>query len=87
MIAGLITLDLAIGASADFSSDPQIAKTLFIMQWNYTLLFGPPVIAVAGAAAVLSIRLGALPQWVGWFAPVVALTGLLPWIGLLWRDR
>ena len=46
-------------------------------------LFGPPVIAVAGAAAVLSIGLGALPKWVGWFALVVALTGLMPWIGFI----
>ncbi len=82
VMAGLIALQLAL-ATSDFSSDPQIAKTLFVLQWNYVLLFGPPVIAAAGAASVLSIRFGALPQWVGWFALAVTLTGLLPWIGFI----
>ena len=82
VMAGLIALQLAL-ATSSFSSDPQIAKTLFVVQWNYSLLFGPPVIAAAGAAAVLSIRFVALPQWVGWVALVVALMGLLPWIGFI----
>ena len=83
MIAGSIALELAISAVPDSGSDAQIAKTLFILQWDYAWLFGPPVIAVAGAAAAMSIRFGALPKWLGWLAVLVAFTGLMPWIGVL----
>ena len=82
-IFAFATLDLAMDALDDPRSNPEIAKTLFVMEWNAVWLFAPGVIAAAAAAAAMSIRFGALPRWLGWLAVLVALTGLMPWIGAL----
>ena len=76
-------LDLAMYALDDPRSNPEIAKTLFVMEWNAVWLFAPGIIAAAAAAAAMSIRFEALPMWLGWLSVLVALTGLMPWIGIL----
>ncbi len=76
-------LNLSMDALDDPRSNPEIAKMLFVMEWNLIWLLAPGIIAGAGAAAVMSLRFGALPQWLGWLAILVAITGLMPWIGAL----
>ncbi len=63
-------------------ADAQVAKTFFAIQWNYILLFAPPLIALTLAASIIAIRDRALPQWLGWVGVVVALFLLMPWVGV-----
>ena len=45
------------------------------------MLLGPPVAAVMGAAAVVVLRFGVLPKWLGWLAALtVAAAIVAPWI-------
>ena len=51
-------LSLSMDALDDPRANPEIAKTLFVMEWNLIWILGPGIIATAGAAAAMSIRFG-----------------------------
>ena len=86
VVAGIFASEailLAMEALDDPRANPEIAKTLFIMDWNARWLLLPGLVATAGATAAMSIRFGALPLWLGWLSVLVAITGLIQWIGFL----
>lgn len=71
----------------DYGGDVQAAKALFALGWNSILLLGPPVAAMVGAAAVVILRFGVLPKWLGWLAVLAFLAALAaPWmpVFVLW---
>ena len=85
---GLVVVAVLLGFNAlsfamDDSTDPQVAKVLAALQWNYSWLFAPPIIAFTAASSAVIIRFRALPRWVGWIGVLVALSALLPWIGFI----
>ena len=85
---GLLLVAVLLGFNAlsfamEDGTDPDVAKVLATLQWNYALLFGPPLIAFTAAALAIIIRFRALPRWVGWIGVLVALSSLMPWIGFL----
>jgi hypothetical protein len=85
LIQGLV--QAAQFAVDDYGADVQVAKALFALEWNSALLLGPPVAAMMGAAAVVILRFGVVPKWLGWFAALTFVGAiLLPWIPLfaLW---
>ena len=82
MILVLISLSLAT-TSGDYDPDPQAAKALFALTWNYIWVIGPPLIAFTAAASIVIIRFAALPRWIGWIGILVALSSFMPWMGIL----
>lgn len=65
----------------DYGGDVQVAKALFALEWNFAMLLGPPVAAMMGAAAVVILRFGVLPKWLGWLAALSFVTAIvMPWV-------
>jgi hypothetical protein len=92
LLFSAVYLMLGFAQAAQFSienygGDVQAAKAIFAFSWNAILLFAPPIAAMTGAAAVLILRFGVLPKWLGWLAILAFLAGLVaPWIPIfeLW---
>lgn len=85
---GLLLVAVLLGFNAlsfamEDGTDPDVAKVLATLQWNYALLFGPPLIAFTAAASAIIIRFRALPRWVGWIGVLVALSSLMPGVEFL----
>lgn len=70
----------------DYSKDPVMAKTLYALGWNSLLLLAPGILAMAAAAAILTLRHRVLPIWLGVLSILVFLGAVFPWIPLfpLW---
>lgn len=66
----------------DYGPDAQVAKALFVFGWEIALVLGPPVAAFGASAAVLILRFKLLPWWLGAFAVLVFLSGLVPWMAV-----
>ena len=77
-----ISLDLATTAVWDYGPDTQVAKALIALGWRDTWLLAPPMIAFALGASLVIVRYAALPRWIGWIGLPVAVTMLIPWIGM-----
>jgi hypothetical protein len=60
--------------------DPGVVGAMYTMQWYADLVFGAINAVFFAAAAVLVLRRGALPRWLGWFAlvAVVAVVVTVP---------
>jgi hypothetical protein len=67
----------------DYRRDPVMAKTLYGLGWNSLWLLSPGILAMAGAATILTFRHRVLPLWLGVFSILAFLSALLPWIPLL----
>ncbi len=79
-----------------YGADTQVAKTLYVLDWNeYLLVEAPPLAALVGATSALWLRERLPPRWLGWTGALVALSLLSPvlpgsgvllaflWIGVL----
>lgn len=65
----------------DYGADAQAAKALFALGWNSALILSPPVAAMTGAAAVVTLRFGVLPRWLGWLSVLAFVAAIaMPWI-------
>jgi hypothetical protein len=53
--------------------DPAVVGALYTVQWHADLVYGAVNAVFFAAAAVLVLRHGALPRWLGWLALVVAV--------------
>jgi hypothetical protein len=82
MLLVMLSLNLAKTSVSD-GTDPVVAKVLVTLTWNFSLVFGPPMIALVLGASFAILRYSALPQWLGWLGFLVSLTLLMPWIGML----
>ena len=80
---GLLAINFGMTSIKDYGADTQVAKTLVALQWSYIGLFAPPLIAFAAAASAVIIRFRALPIWLGWLGVPVAISLLVPWIGMM----
>jgi hypothetical protein len=66
----------------DYSKDPVMAKTLYALGWNSIALLAPGILAMAGAAAILTFRHRLLPTWLGVVSILVFIGAVAPWIPL-----
>lgn len=97
---GMITMTLATSLFAQaavmvesLNADPQVAKTLWLIEHGSWALIAPPQIAFILAVSSLALREGLFPRWFGLSGPPVAAgllanmawgTGSLAGAGLLW---
>ena len=77
-----VSLDLATTAVVDYGPDTQVAKALIALEWRYWWVLAPPMIAFTLGASLVIVRYGALPRWIGWIGFPVAVTLLVPWVGV-----
>ena len=88
-----VTLDIAMVTVADDAVNPEVARTLFVLQYNFDFAFAAPMAALVAATSVVIIRFGWLPWPIGWLGlgllvVVVALApyalGLAVGVGFMW---
>ncbi len=72
-----------VGAEAGDYGHTEVAQGAADFLWSGTLIFSPGLVAVGIAAAAASFTYRILPIWLGVFAVLVALSALVPWIGIL----
>jgi len=53
--------------------DPAVVGALYTVQWHSDLVYGAVNAVFFAAAALVVLRYGALPRWLGWLALVVAV--------------
>jgi hypothetical protein len=84
--AAFLMLGFAQAASftvEDYGSDVAAAKALVALDWNAISLMAPGIVAMGAATAILTLRHRVLPAWIGWLAVLVAVAGLIPFVGFL----
>ena len=69
---------LAAGIIIAYGGDTQVAKTLYVLGWDFSYVFGPPLATLIGAASVASVLHNALPRWLGWAGLLVTLVLAIP---------
>ncbi len=69
---------LAGSVLSDYGSDPQVARILVVLGWNWIAVIATPLAALVGGTAVVCLRFAALPKWLGWISVVVALALVIP---------
>jgi hypothetical protein len=83
--AGLMAVTIGLGSAAPVLAaryrsgtlDPQLTRTLLdIEEASFVLTFLPLAVLLA-AFAIVAIRTGALPGWLGWIAAVISAAFLL----------
>ncbi len=90
MLLVFASFGMAASVMKDYQGDWQVAKTLLTLSWDHLAVLVPALAAMVGGTAVVSIRSGALPAWLGWLsvllviAPVVVDPGLMAIVFLIW---
>lgn len=85
MLLALLSIQIASGVIASYGDDTQVAKTLYLLSWDFAAVFGPPLAVLIGATSVAGLLHGGLPRWLGWagLPLVVLLLSPAMWYGFL----
>ena len=82
VFAGLLLVGLSYAVAAtvlsDYGDDPQVARALAVLGWEHLAVVAPPLAALVGGTAVVSLQFGASPRWLGWLGVVITLALLTP---------
>jgi len=73
LLIGDATLMAAAFSAGRHGVDPGVVGAMYTTQWYADLVFGAVNSLFFASTAVLVLRRGALPSWLGWFALVVAV--------------
>ncbi|MDQ3549248.1 MAG: hypothetical protein M3439_10580 [Chloroflexota bacterium] len=85
-----LSIQIASGVVADYGADAQVAKTFYLLGWDFIAVFGPPLAILIGATSVSGLLHGGLPRWLSWAGLPLAVVLLSPamffgfLIALLW---
>lgn len=74
----LLAIRLAGAVLSDYGGDTQVAKTLFVLTQEWDTVLGPPLAALVGGTAAVSLRFAALPRWLGILGLPLAVLLLAP---------
>lgn len=77
LLVGL-AIQIASGIVSDYGDDTQVAKTLYLIGWDFAYVFGPPLAALIGASSTAALLYGALPRWLGWVGVPLVVVLLSP---------
>jgi hypothetical protein len=84
MVLQSIQVALAIGVRGDVA--PALAGMLGGMSYALSVIAYVPVAVMIAAVAVVSLRAGAFPAWLGWLSAFVAAANLVMSLGLIVDD-
>ncbi len=65
----------AAAEPARYEEDSQVAKSWFVLSWNYANVFAPPALAVVGGVTLAALTVRLLPRGLAWAG--VAATALI----------
>ncbi len=84
-LLAFLSIQIASGVIASYGDDTQVAKTLYLLSWDFSVVFGPPLAVVIGATSVAGLLHGGLPRWLGWagLPLIVLLLSPAMWFGFL----
>ena len=69
-----LSIEIASGVINNYGDDPEVARTLYALNWNFVYVFGPPLAVLIGATSVAGLLHGGLPRWLSWSGlPVVVM--------------
>lgn len=77
------TFQTALALSAGGGLDPKLAGLFSGLMWAISVIAYVPLVVVLGAVAVVSLRDGAFPAWLGWFSALGAIAHLVMTAGLV----
>jgi hypothetical protein len=60
----------------DYGASPEVARTLFILTYNFDFLFAAPLAAIVGATSAVILHTGLWPRWLGWVGLLIAAFAL-----------
>lgn len=64
---------------SNYGSETQVAKALYLLDWNwYLLVEAPPLATMIGAISIVSFKQKALPIWLNWWGLVLTIVLLMP---------
>ena len=82
VFAGMLLVGLSYAVAAtvlsDYGEDPQVARALAVLGWEHLAVVAPPLAALVGGTAAVSLRFGAVPRWLGWVGVAITLALLTP---------
>ncbi len=64
LLAGSAIRSAAVVGS--LAGDPQVAKTLWVLEQGFSVWFGAPLIVFMLGVSIVSIKQGDPPRWLGW---------------------
>lgn len=72
---------------SSYRAETQVAKALYVLEWNeYILVEAPPLAALAGATTAIGFGHKAFPWWINWggaLLTLLLLSPMLPGSGVL----
>jgi riboflavin transporter FmnP len=74
LVIGDATMMGAAFSAGRHGLDPAVVGGMYTVQWYSDLAYGVVNAVFFAASALLVLRRGALPRWLGWLAVVVAIT-------------
>jgi hypothetical protein len=82
-----LAVNIAASGGASLEADPAVAKTLFVVRWEYAGASVPAWSVFVGATSAGALRLQLLPRWLCWaglaFAAILFLSGFFGGFGIL----
>ena len=67
LFAGMLLVGLSIqiasGVVDDYGADTQVAKTFYLIGWDFVYVFGPPLAVLIGATSAAGLLHGGVPRW------------------------
>jgi hypothetical protein len=76
----LILAGSAISSAAlvgSLAGDPQVAKTLWVLEEGFRVWFGAPLIVFMLGVSIVSINRGDPPRWLGWSGVVATVVAVV----------
>jgi hypothetical protein len=71
-----VSFIIAGATVGEYGASPEVARTLFILTYNFDYLSAPPLAAIVGATSVVILRTGLWPRWLGWVGLLIAAFAL-----------
>jgi hypothetical protein len=64
LLVGL-SIQIASGVVASYGDDTQVAKTFYLIGWDFVYVFVPPLAILIGASSAAALLHRSLPRWLG----------------------
>jgi hypothetical protein len=83
MLSVVVLLSIATTVLGSYGSDPVIARTLLVLQWQAVAVAFVPAAALVGAVSLVGYRAAILPRWICFSGMAIAIGLLIPPLAFL----